>query len=482
MMKSMRLSKSKFVLGMQCQKALYLTLHEPGLAAPVSRAQQRIFDQGHEVGVLAQTHFPGGVLIDAQYNETEKALEQTADALKNKANAIFEGTFFHGDVLVKIDILSRSSPRAAWEIIEVKSSTEVKEVHLLDAAIQYWVAKGSGLNVKSVSILTINNECEYPHFDELFTRTDVTKDVLAFQEKIPGLLKEFFSMLGKKSAPKMDIGPHCSDPYDCGFQEHCWAAKKIPEISIFDIPRLSGAKKWALYEAGKLKLQEVDIELNEIQDRMVQCSVNQRPFIDAQAVSKAIKRWEYPLAFLDFETIAFAIPRFKGQTPYQQIPFQFSCHILEKEGGELKHAEYLHEDETDPRPAVKKALASLLPKKGSIIAYNQGFEGRVLKELGLDDLAARLVDPLPVIRNHVYHPEFRGSFSIKAVAPALLGKKASYKGLEIGDGEAAQVGFLELIHPKTPAARRKVVKQALLDYCRKDTLCMVDLVGWMRKV
>lgn len=490
-MSQRRLSKSKIVLGKQCEKALYFSVHKPELADEISDSQQLIFDQGHEVGLLAQSHYPGGFLVDAPYDKTDLAIAQTEKAISDGALSIFEATFIHDDVLVKVDILNRKTIKSSWEIIEVKSSTEVKEVHAIDAAVQLWVCRGAGLKVKSVAIRTINNQCLYPDLKNLFNTTDITNEVEATQKNLPKLIKSFKSVLSSKKVPNRGIGPHCDDPYSCGFKSHCWRAHKIPEISVFDIPRLSSDKKWDFFNKGVVDLSDLDPdEFNQTQKRMINCSVGKSRFIDKPAIRKELQKWSYPLSFLDFETIGFAIPRYQGQRPYQQLPFQFSCHLKTSPTSKLEHREFLNLTNKDPREDLAKALVSAIPSKGNVVAYNMGFENGVIKALAeqfpklktdLLDISERLVDPLPIFRAHVYDPQFKGSFSIKEVAPAILGNAASYEGMNVGDGSEAQSVYLRMIDEKTSAKDKEKHRKDLIEYCTKDTLGMVLLVDWLFK-
>jgi hypothetical protein len=490
-MDKLGLSKSKIVLGLQCEKALYLTVHQPGLAKEVSDSQQMIFDQGKEVGVYAQQLFPDGISVDAPYYDAKLAIAQTKAAISADALHIYEATFEYDGVLVKVDILTRTSKKSPWEIVEVKSSTQAKDVHLQDVAVQVWVLRSAGLKVKSASILHINNQCFFPKLSNLFTRVDVTEDVEALQNDIPKAVLKFQKLLRSKSEPMTDIGPHCDDPYECGFKELCWSKKNVPEISTFDIPRLSTKKKWELYSDGTIALDSVDAsEFNDLQRRMIEVTLSKKRFVNRTAIKKELSKWEYPLSFLDFETIAFAIPRYDGVRPYQQLPFQFSCHMQKNERQNLDHYEYLHTENSDPREAIARSLVEMLPSEGSVVAYNMGFEKQVLLALSdqfpkmkksLKSMAERLVDPLTIFRSHVYDPNFNGSFSIKDVAPAILGKKASYEGLSVGDGSEAQNAFLKLISPDTSAAVKAQLKAGLIAYCQKDTLGMVELVWWLQQ-
>ncbi|MEK6579202.1 MAG: DUF2779 domain-containing protein, partial [Bdellovibrionota bacterium] len=404
---------------------------------------------------------------------------------------IFEATFEYSGVLVQVDILSRASVSANWEVIEVKSATQVKESHISDVATQLWVVRGAGLKVKSGSILHINNLCVYPQLEDLFKRVDVTEDAEKWVKTISVTFSKFQKMLAQPDVPDIEIGPHCNAPHKCDFIDHCWSAKKIPTPSIFDIPNLASKIKWELYQKKIIALADLDpSSFTPTQQRMIDCSVQKKRFVDAKAVQDALSEWVYPLSFLDFETINSAIPRFEGVTPFQQLPFQFSCHVQLKPGEKLTHYEYLHLSESDPRESIARELIQALPKNGSVVAYNKGFERHVLVELAerfselsqaLLSIASRLVDPWPVFRKHVYDPSFMGSFSIKSVAPALLGQSASYKMMAVGEGSGAQVAYLKLMGNAVTAAEKKSLKEALIKYCEKDTLGMAELVFWLQR-
>lgn len=223
-------------------------------------------------------------------------------------------------------------------------------------------------------------------------------------------------------------------------------------------------------------------------------------FIDPRAITNGVKNWKWPLYFLDFETIGPAVPRYEGTHPFQQIPFQFSCHVQEdregnqgaapgnKAGAKLRHAEYLHMNQFDPRAAVAQNLVMAVGTVGSVVAYNMKTERGCIEHLAdacpkleteLRAIIPRLVDLLPIIRNGVYDIGFRGSFSIKSVAPALLGRELSYDNLDIGQGREAQLAFGEMISEETSAERREEIRIAMLKYCQRDTLAMAKLVEWL---
>lgn len=383
-------------------------------------------------------------------HDPERALRETIEAIQKNVSAIFEATFLFEQILVRLDIL-RNNNDGSWDIIEVKQNTEVKEEHIPDLAIQLYVTEGAGIRVKRTILKHLNTECKFPQMGNLFTDEDCTSQARSELVNVADKAMSFIASLDGSTPPAVDIGPHCDDPHECRFKGHCWA--EVPRISIFNVPNFR--KVWAYYAEGIVDIKDARlVNLTEIQSRVVQVSRSAQRFVDREKIRDGISQWTYPLTFLDFETINPAIPRYIGTSPFQQIPFQFSCHIVDAVGGEPRHVESLHEDNSDPRPSLIEALINLIPMKGNIVSYNAGFESQILKGLARDfpdratsllAMAGRLVDPLPVIRRAVYDINFLGSFSIKAVAPALLGDALSYKEMAVGSGTSAQVAFEELI-------------------------------------
>lgn len=472
---------------MQCPKALYLSIHRPELKAAVSASQQAVMDQGTRVGEEARKRFPGGVLIDTDYRDQSKALALTAQAIKDGTKVLFEATFEHQGVLAKIDVLERESKRSSWNLIEVKSATSVKEEHLSDVAIQKLVAEGAGLKFKSAALMHINNKCVAPDLSNLFAQENITSEVNAQLEQVSKSIAELKKLLTKGEPPSLDIGPHCDSPYECPFKEHCWKGK-VPSPGVFDFPNMK-TKGWKFYEKGIVKLDDPRLGPFKGTDlKRIEAVRTGKRWVDKKAIQKALGEWKWPLYYLDFETIGFAIPRYNGTRPYQQIPFQFSLHVQPAPGAPLVHLEYLHDSDTDPREQLALKLIESIGSTGSLVAYNASFEAGVMRALAeaypkfakkLSTFVDRLVDPLPVFRSSVYDVRFLGSFSIKAVAPALLGGGSSYKGLAVADGEAAQRAYLEMTDSCTPGKRKQELRASLIEYCRKDTAEMVALVNWL---
>ena len=482
------LTKSKLMRGLQCEKNFWLHLHRPELEPEADAATQMQFDDGNLVGEKARELEGKGVLNVEDYWNYHGGHEQTAKAITDGAKLIFEASFLHQNLFARADILKKS--KSGWELIEVKKSTSVKDYHLQDAAIQATIIEATGLKLSKIAIRHINSEMVYPKFKDLFTTVDVTEEVRELQKQIKKQMKDLSALALEKKEPKKAIGPHCADPFGCGFKDYCWA--DVPEKSVFDLPGLNEKKKWDLFNSGKEKISQLNAkDYSGKTARAIEVTKSKKNYVDNVQIEKELKSWRWPLFFFDFETIGPSIPRYPKTSPYNQVPFQFSCHVWkDRTDKKLDHFEYLHTEENDPRPRIIKAMLKGFGKKGSIVAYHKSFEIGVIKNLAEFDkenrnellaLIDRFVDPLPILRETVYHPEFLGSFSIKYVAPALIGKKLSYDGLAIADGGAAQSVAEMVLTGKVQGNEKAQLIDDLLTYCRQDTMAMVEIVKWLMK-
>lgn len=482
------LSKTKLMRGYRCLKAIYLTIHQPSAEAPITPELQALFDQGNAVGMAARTYFPGGVLIDNVPWDFTGTLAKTREAMANGATIIYEAAFEHMGCYARADIIVLSPETNRWRIYEVKSTTKVKPEHLEDVGLQTWIMAKCDVLIEQVNIMHLNPACRYPDLSNLFCTEDVTQQMREQYITVKPKLHEIFSVIATPNTPDIDIGEQCLKPTECGFKAHCWQAKKIPDFSIFNLPGIH-SRKWELYQAGIINVDDPRLtDLDELQERIIHCYKTHERYVDKAGIQAAIADWQFPLVFLDFETINPAIPRYDDTKPFQHVPFQFSVHVWESFDGEITHDEFLHTAADDPRPDLIPALIEACGEKGTILAYYAKFEIERIKELiayapqyqvALEKLLERIVDPLPLFRACVYDNGFMGSYSLKKVAPALLGESATYQDMLVGDGGAAQRAFEELIAEKTTAQRKVLLQQAMLDYCKQDTEVMVGLVKWL---
>lgn len=485
------ISKSNMALGMRCPKALYLSIHRKDLKSKIDAATQARFDQGNEVGARAREYFDSeGAVIHAKPWEYGPSIKATQQAMATTdVQTIYEAAFSDGTLYSRADILHRKN--GEWHLIEVKEGTRVKDEHIVDVAIQVTTMKRAGFKPKSYTVMHLNKNATYPDLQDLFVCQEITEEVEELLPKIEEQIDELIASTKSATEPVQPIGKKCKDPYECSFKEHCW--KGIPEFSVFELPRVNADAAAGMMAAGLLEIKQLkaeDFAENELMKRAIEATVSGKPYVDRNALADAVKDWKFPLYFLDFETVMPAIPRYEGTTPYTQVCYQFSCHVLSA-SGELTHKEYLHTATSDPRERVVAELVAAVGPVGSVVSYNAKFEAGVMEDLAesfpqyadsLRAIIARLVDPLPLMRANVYHKDFRGSFSIKKVAPALLGAEFRYDDKEVSDGLMAGVWADRILrgwisNPSEVAG----IREKLLAYCRQDTMAMVKLWEWMIK-
>lgn len=472
------LTKSNFMSGLQCHKQLWLEVKEPHRATPLNLAQQRIIDQGELVGQFARARFPDGQLIEGSGIE---AIQATQAAIASGVSCLFEATFSFEDVFIRCDILHQTSADT-WELIEVKSSSTVKEEHHWDAALQKYVLTEVGLCIRSVSLMHINTQtCFFPNLDNLFTIADITAEVDRLLPEIPTKIRQFRTLLTEALEPTLAIGKHCDHPNSCSFKADCW--QHIPDLSIFTIPRLDWRKKDTLIAQGILEISDLPLgyPLSDNQRSYVDSVLADQPIINREAIADSLAQLEYPIHFFDFEAQNPAIPRFDGLKPYEQFPFQYSCHILQADGS-VEHCEYLHTDQSDPRPSLVVALTTDIASTGSVIVYHKSFEASLLRKLAqdfpqyapeLEAIANRLWDLEDIFKYHYKHPSFRGSTSIKNVLPVLV-PSLSYKSLSVQRGDQAQTIWESMIGCSDPIEKQRLIDD-LCAYCQLDTLAMVEI-------
>lgn len=485
------LSKSRFVAGLQCHKRLYYECYDPDLRDPLDPTTKALFETGARVGAAAQELFAGGVRIPGDSHHDD-ATRSTASALAQSATRpIYEAAFKHHDVRIRVDILAPAGD-GTWDLVEVKSSAGYKEEYLPDVGIQLYVLEGAGVPVRRACILHVNNQYVYqggPYvLDQLFALRDITAQARDVRPILVSQLEAMRAPLWEMEPPAILVGPHCKRPYVCPFYTRCHLHG--PEYPLEHLPRMSPKLLRALRDADIEDIRDIPEDFDGLSDlhrRIRACVITGSVHSDPE-LKRALGALEPPIHFLDFETCNPALPLFVGTRPFQQVPFQWSDHVLLKDGS-LEHREYLHTEPTDPRRALAASLIESLGDEGPIVVYS-GFEERIMRSLAeeleewrealLAIVESRMVDLLELIRSHYYHPGFRGSFSIKEVLPALI-DDLDYEDLEIREGGQAAVAFVQMIDAGTSEGRRRELVQALRAYCRRDTEAMVRLFHKLRE-
>ncbi|HZE18794.1 MAG TPA: DUF2779 domain-containing protein [Candidatus Angelobacter sp.] len=485
------LSKSRFMAGLQCPKRLYLECYEGGLREPLSPATRALFEAGSRVGLVARGLFAGGVKIGEEGAPYDQVVRETHVAIaRPEARAIYEAAFLHDNMRVRVDILAPAGG-GAWDLIEVKSSSGFKEEYLPDVGIQLHVLEGAGVPIRRVCVVHVNSQYVYeggPYvLERLFAVRDVTAEARKVLPKLRAALEQMRAPLWAWEPPDTPVGPQCKKPYVCPFHTHCH--RDGPEFPIEKMPRLNPKLLRALREADIDDIRDIPEDFEGLTDlhRRIRASIITGRIHQDPELKQALAGLTPPVHFLDFETCNPALPRFVGTRPFQQVPFQWSDHVIGADGL-VAHHEFLHREESDPRVPLVTALVSALGTEGPIVVYS-GFEARIVRALAdevparsaeLHAIADRMVDLLELIRAHYYHPDFKGSFSIKDVLPALI-EDLDYDDLEIREGSQAATGFIEMIDGGTSAEKRKALQCALLAYCKRDTEAMVRLFQKLRE-
>lgn len=485
------LSKTKLMAFLQCPRRLYLQIHRPSLSESSEETEAR-FEIGRHVGEVARSFYPDGTLVEA--SNPLQALEATRHYLRgDKVPTLFEPAAAHNGVMVRADVLQPAKRR--FDLVEVKASTRLKDHYFQDVAIQGYVFEGAGLSLRTLALQHVNTEFVYPgdncyyekkrggRENSLFVTQDLTKETRALMHEVPKWVRHARRTLDGKLPPTTT---NCHEPVECEFQNYCYP--ETTKYPIETLPSIRSKKIAELHAQGYADIRDIPEGLltSESQERVRRVTVRGKPELKPGA-AVTLNALPYPRYYIDFETIQFAVPIWKGTRPYAQLPFQWSCHV-ETARGKVRHSHFLDLSGDDPTGAFAEALVATVGKKGPVFVYNKSFEGAVLRSLAdryralakpLSAIESRLVDLLPITRENYYHPAMRGSWSIKEVLPTIA-PKLNYENLdEVQHGGEAQAAYLEAIAPGTTRMRKGTLKKALFDYCKLDTWGMVELAWFL---
>lgn len=492
-------SKSKYCGLWQCPKIAWLRKYKPDEIKTNEDIEERM-RIGNVIGDLAMGIFGDFVEVtayDGEKIDLSKMIENTKAEIEKGTPVICEASFDFNGLYCAVDILRKDGD--GWAIYEVKSSThEDKQVYAADVAYQKYVLENCGVNVTGTYLICINNEYVFDgtlDIHELFKIADISEGVFFESANIRTNLNVAELILESSDEPPIDLSTACNNPYRCGFWKYC--TRNIPSPSVFDLYRMSFSKKIDFYKKGKIRYEDLILDeniTNEKQLRQMSFYLkDQGTYVDKAAIGEFLDTLSYPLYFLDFETIQPVIPEYIGTKPYAQIPFQYSLHYIEKEGGELKHKEFLAESGTDPRRALAERLCEDIPMNVCVTAYNKAFECTRIKELAetFPDLAEHLLNIernikdllVPFQSGYYYNKAMGGSFSIKSVLPAIFPDDPAldYHNLEqIHNGSEAMSIFPKIIY--MPKEEQETTRHNLLKYCELDTYAMVKIWEELKRV
>ncbi|MBP5466048.1 MAG: DUF2779 domain-containing protein [Clostridia bacterium] len=484
-------SKSKYCSFWQCPKITWLDKYKPEEKEIDTSLSARL-STGNEVGDLAMTLF-GDFVETTTLTEDNKLdysamIQKTADEIANGTENICEAAFSYNGLYCAVDILHKE--QGGYAIYEIKSSTHLNYIYLVDVAYQKYVLEKSGIKVTGTYLVNINNEY-VRHGDinvkELFFIQDVGNFLQEEYDKIDETLKRADEILNNETDPNIDISDKCTSPYSCAYWKYC--TKHLPTPNVFDIYHLGKGKKFEYYNNGIISFEDLEKHghLDYKQTRQIDYYLhNKGTYMDKNGIKKFLDTLSYPLYFLDFETMQSVIPQFDGTKPYQQIPFQYSLHYIESEGGEVKHKEFLAVSGENPLRAIAESLCANIPMNVCTLAYNKKFECGRIKELAeiFPDLSKHLLniernikDLLdPFQKGYYYNKVMGGSFSIKSVLPAIFPDDPSlnYHNLDGVHNGAEAMTIFPLIKDM-PKEEQEIARQNLLKYCELDTFAMVKI-------
>lgn len=480
------LSKSKLMSARQCVKRLYLEVHRKDLLV-YSAATEAAFRRGHQVGAIARVIYGGDASVFIPYEGGLKhALAKTRRLLHaDRSVPVFEATLQHHGLLVRLDALIPDGD--GWRIVEVKASARLKPEHAFDCAIQAWVFRRSGYRLKDVSLAHIDTEFVYNgdgDYAGLLREEDINDDVEALLPSVGEWISDARAVLAGDE-PSINVGKQCFSPYECPFVNHCW-----PQDTEYPVLGLGGRATrdmlGQLVAEGFTDVRDIPADrLNDTQLRIQRVSRAGTAEVLPGAADH-IDSLGWPRYYLDFETVSSAVPLWPDTRPYEQLPFQWSCHF-ETEAGALTHADFLDLTGEAPMRRFAESLIRVLGSEGPIIVYS-GFEAARLRRLierfpdlgvPLQQIIDRLEDLLIVTRACYYHPQMRGSWSIKSVLPTVAAD-LSYEALgEVSDGTAAAEAYVEAIDGATSSQRKEELRIQLLEYCRFDTFALVRLARFL---
>ena len=486
------LTKSRFMSGLKCDLLLWNQYHSENTMhySPKNESNlHRMNIQNDSVLLFARSLYPDGIEVSKKSNMY--SAHHTTQKLIKERKTIYNASFLSSEYFSKTDILVPSTQDDSWEIIEIKSSINIKRDNVKSLSFQLHVAKLCGLQINNCSILNINPDYVYDGnlaISQFFVKTSLTDKIKFAQEEFHRQLEYLKGLIKKTEVPQMNHEYSCSSPKNCNLKT-CW--KDLGDGDIFNL-REGGDLVSKLYKSGIHYLKDIpnDTELSTSQKIQIEAERNKTPYLQEEKLKNFVDSLQYPLYFLDFETVNPALPLYNKTKPYQHVPFLYSLHVQETPDLPLQHYSFIDSGKQDPRLNILAELSKLILPIGTIVCYNDTFEKRCLRESvqlfpeysdwysSINENFKDLSDPFKYF--YYYHPNQNGSASLKAVLPALTG--LDYKELGINDGNMANLEFLRAKTMNLPQEEIEGIYQFLLDYCKMDTYAMFKVVEALRKL
>ncbi len=476
--KSAVITKSDFVRFAECPLYAWLCKNRPDLMEDY--VMSRIARQGQKVEDIA------------------------LKLLEGKTELLYQPKAYTDKFYARADILKPSANGKAHHLYEVKSSTQVKKEHLPDLCFQYHVFTLAGYKLDSINLVLVNSDYTYDEKvglepDQFLKIVDMTTDIQALMPKYEGLIEQAYKILTSPEEPRVKaLKKSLQYPPTEKFVEYYY--RSVPDYSIYDILRITQKSLETLAGEGIIKITDIpdDWFNSDSQNLQVELTKQKTAFIDYEEIARELGALEYPLYFLDYETINPAVPLYNGMKPYRQIPFQYSLHVAESpeslKSGDLKHFEFLHTEKSNPVPHLLKTLKQNIGPTGNVVVWYKSFEKSRNSEMAemmpeyapfLEDVNNRVYDLMDIFKKDYVDYRFRGSASIKQILP-VMAPDLSYTDLEIAEGGSASEAIFQITGinndlapdntpPLTPDTRAQLITD-LKKYCERDTLAMVEIM------
>ncbi len=488
-MRSLTLSKSDYILFLKQPAWLWLKKHDKAKLPEVDQTLQSMFDNGHLFETYAEKLFPNSTPLGFDgYQEYLSLPKRTLEAIENGAKTILQGRLESESITCIFDVLDRVTGNV-FDLYEIKSSTSVKIDHEYDLAFQVVVLEQAGLTIRNVGVIHVNNQYirKGPIDTKAITKTtDVTEAVRLLVDETKLNIQQALRTIQSDTPPGMSPRFVRFGPIDEWLAIYKSLYTDLDPHSIYHLATIKPQLVGELEDLGITHMKDIPdhITLSEKQKRQVHVTKTNQRLIEKTKISEFMKNIQYPLYFLDYETLSSVIPFFDGIRPYQQVPFQYSLHILESPDAPLHHKEYLHTENTHPGLPLLQRLKNDIGDKGTVLVWYEKFEKSRNKELGdmfpeyadfMQNVNNRMVDlMIPFSEGWFVDKNFFGSASIKNVLPVLV-SELSYKTLAIQEGASAQRIWMETILDGKNSEIKDKIMEDLIEYCKLDTLAMVQL-------
>ncbi|HXB41018.1 MAG TPA: DUF2779 domain-containing protein [Bacteroidia bacterium] len=456
---------------------------------PLPAEKKAVFNRGHKVGILAQQLFPGGVDVSPDHVfKYAESVEKTKELIAAGEKIIYEAAFIFDDTLVALDILVKEDEK--WFAYEVKSSLKISQAYVMDAALQYYIIKNCLPGLEDISLVNLNEKyCLEDQLDvkKLFKITSVKKDAEKNGEFIKHHIALAKNTFYKNELPSVAIGQQCFSPYACDFMGTCW--KNTAANNVFEFSGISKKQAGEWLAKGFLHINEIpDEEVSGTTQKLVRSFKDNLEIFEKENVKEFFKKISYPLAFLDMEFYTPAIPKYKGNGPFELSPFLFSCAQIDKEGGSVTEQFFFHEENSNPEKDFMEHLIALAKNVSCILVFDTGQEVAAMNTIvkhypeykkAVEEIKKKFIDLADVFTNFwYYHPQQKGSTSLKKIHQSIF-TKDMYADLPVNSGLLASYGYDDFLN-ETDIFKKQELKENLIAYCQADTRAVLELTDFLR--